>query len=245
MRGSGKGERRGALWHIFQRRDTDKVRAFLSRHRKRFGQHARSKNHGADSDPIFDQNFYLSSRALALLLEEEGVEPWSILQGENDAVIVPAGCAHQVRNLSSCIKVRALPSDLTPTPTHTPTHTHACTHAHTHTHTRTHTHAHARTHAHTHTRTRTHTHTRTHGDACADRLPPLVSFICFQVALDFVSPESVSEVITLTNAYRKLPDRHFAKHDKVQAKLCVLNAAWQALPEREREARKEREKKES
>lgn len=38
----------------------------------------------------------------------EGVEMWHFEQHENEAVFIPAGCPHQVRNLRSCIKVSSL-----------------------------------------------------------------------------------------------------------------------------------------
>ncbi|RDX95880.1 Lysine-specific demethylase JMJ25 [Mucuna pruriens] len=39
------------------------------------------------------------------LKEEYGIEPWTFIQKVGDAVFIPAGCPHQVRNLKSCIKV--------------------------------------------------------------------------------------------------------------------------------------------
>ncbi|KZV52384.1 hypothetical protein F511_32945 [Dorcoceras hygrometricum] len=39
------------------------------------------------------------------LKEEYGIEPWTFIQKLGDAVFIPAGCPHQVRNLKSCIKV--------------------------------------------------------------------------------------------------------------------------------------------
>jgi lysine-specific demethylase 3 len=35
----------------------------------------------------------------------EGVEPWTFEQNQGDAVLIPAGCPYQVRNLKSCIQV--------------------------------------------------------------------------------------------------------------------------------------------
>ena len=35
----------------------------------------------------------------------EGDAAWRFVQRRGDAVFIPAGCAHQVRNLCSCIKV--------------------------------------------------------------------------------------------------------------------------------------------
>lgn len=34
-----------------------------------------------------------------------GIEPWTFVQKLGEAVLIPAGCPHQVRNLKSCIKV--------------------------------------------------------------------------------------------------------------------------------------------
>ncbi|KAK4407644.1 Lysine-specific demethylase [Sesamum angolense] len=48
---------------------------------------------------------YLTSYHKAKLKEEFGVEPWTFVQKLGEAVFIPAGCPHQVRNLKSCIKV--------------------------------------------------------------------------------------------------------------------------------------------
>jgi len=156
--GSGE-EEGGALWHIFRREDTEKLRSFLFRHKKRFvHNHCRKEVSQVNLthqtvDPVLDQIFYLSTKALDLLKEEEGVVPWTVVQKRNDAVMVPAGCAHQVRNLGSSIKV----------------------------------------------------------------------------AMDFLSPESVPEVLSLAEAHRKLPVSHFARRDQVMARLMILNSAWECL----------------
>ena len=39
------------------------------------------------------------------LFQEYGVKAWPIAQCEGDAVLIPAGAPHQVRNLQSCIKI--------------------------------------------------------------------------------------------------------------------------------------------
>lgn len=42
---------------------------------------------------------------------------------------------------------------------------------------------------------------------------------CTKVAMDFVSPENISECFRLTEEFRKLPSNHSAKEDKLE----VLN----------------------
>ncbi|KAL9156167.1 hypothetical protein ABFS82_09G055800 [Erythranthe guttata] len=39
------------------------------------------------------------------LKEEYGIEPWTFVQRLGDAVLVPAGCPHQARNLKSCTSI--------------------------------------------------------------------------------------------------------------------------------------------
>ena len=57
--------------------------------------------------PIHDGKFFLTAAELdALLKETDGeVAPWSFHQHDHEAVLVPAGCAQQTRNLKSCLKV--------------------------------------------------------------------------------------------------------------------------------------------
>ncbi|CAG0916282.1 unnamed protein product [Notodromas monacha] len=59
----------------------------------------------ADSDPIHDQQTYLDDTLRERLREEYGVLGYGFVQCLGDAVFIPAGAPHQVRNLLNCIKV--------------------------------------------------------------------------------------------------------------------------------------------
>ncbi|VDP88977.1 unnamed protein product [Echinostoma caproni] len=90
----------GALWHIFLPEDMPALREFLIQ--------ITEEESGAPlepgSDPIHDQLFYLDQPLLDRLYACMGVLPCTIVQFRGDAVFIPAGAAHQVRNLNSCIK---------------------------------------------------------------------------------------------------------------------------------------------
>lgn len=51
--------------------------------------------------------YFLDAAMLAKLKQEEGVVPWRFYQRYGEAVLVPASCPHQVRNLLPNIKVAA------------------------------------------------------------------------------------------------------------------------------------------
>ncbi len=57
-------------------------------------------------DVIFSQSFMLQAAHRAALAADTGVSFWHFEQHVDEAVFIPAGCPHQVRNLRSCIKVR-------------------------------------------------------------------------------------------------------------------------------------------
>ncbi|KYM79539.1 Lysine-specific demethylase 3B [Atta colombica] len=90
----------GALWHIYAARDADKIRDLLNAVALERG--ARLEPH---HDPIHDQSCYLDGPLRERLYREYGVEGYAIVQCLGDAVFVPAGAPHQVRNLQNCIKV--------------------------------------------------------------------------------------------------------------------------------------------
>ncbi|CAI5993973.1 unnamed protein product [Closterium sp. NIES-64] len=94
------GDEGAALWDIFRREDSDKIRAFIARHLHEF-RHL----HNQMDDEIHDQTVYLTARHKEMLYTEYGVEAWTFEQRRGEAVFIPAGCAHQVRNLMSNMKV--------------------------------------------------------------------------------------------------------------------------------------------
>ncbi|XVF73016.1 hypothetical protein PTKIN_Ptkin12aG0167800 [Pterospermum kingtungense] len=94
----------GAVWDIFRKQDVPKIIEYLEKHKKEF-RHIRNDPVNSVIHPIHDQTLFLNERHKKQLKEEFGVEPWTFEQYLGDAVFIPAGCPHQVRNRQSCIKV--------------------------------------------------------------------------------------------------------------------------------------------
>ncbi|XP_013882982.1 probable JmjC domain-containing histone demethylation protein 2C [Austrofundulus limnaeus] len=91
----------GALWHIYLNQDMDIVREFLHKLYKE-----QSLNLPSDKDPLRDQGLsYLSRKQRQRLLDEHGVQGWTVVQFLGDSVLIPAGAMHQVQNLHSCVQV--------------------------------------------------------------------------------------------------------------------------------------------
>ncbi|MEQ2200598.1 hypothetical protein XENOCAPTIV_000529 [Xenoophorus captivus] len=90
----------GALWHIYLNRDMDKVQEFL---------HKLCKEQGLDvcldQDPIREQGWYLSRKQRQRLLDEHGVQAWTVVQFLGDSVLIPAGAMHQVITAASNLQL--------------------------------------------------------------------------------------------------------------------------------------------
>ncbi|TKY89675.1 hypothetical protein EX895_001460 [Sporisorium graminicola] len=85
-----------AVWDIFRAEDAETLRAFLRE------KHAKLK---LQDDPIHIQRFFITAPQRVELYRKHGVQSWRIYQKAGEAVFIPAGCAHQVCNLTDCVKV--------------------------------------------------------------------------------------------------------------------------------------------
>lgn len=94
------GETPGALWHIYDACDADKIRDLLNKVALEQGMELEPYH-----DPIHDQQFYLDRSLRKRLADEYDVHGYAILQCEGDAVFIPAGAPHQVREDKSAISL--------------------------------------------------------------------------------------------------------------------------------------------
>ncbi|XP_031494118.1 lysine-specific demethylase JMJ26 [Nymphaea colorata] len=94
----------GAVWDIFRRQDVPALINYLQKHWKEF-RHISKRPLTSVVHPIHDQTLFLNARHKRQLKEEFNIEPWTFEQHHGEAVFIPAGCPHQVRNRKSCIKV--------------------------------------------------------------------------------------------------------------------------------------------
>ncbi|KAJ6292449.1 hypothetical protein OIU78_024594 [Salix suchowensis] len=98
-----RSESCGAQWDVFRKQDVPKLVEYLRRHSNEFIHTDGFQKHMVH--PILDQNFFLDAYHKMRLKEEFKIEPWSFEQHIGEAVIVPAGCPYQIRNLKSCVSV--------------------------------------------------------------------------------------------------------------------------------------------
>ncbi|KAJ7101278.1 hypothetical protein B0H15DRAFT_990933 [Mycena belliarum] len=84
----------GAVWDVFRAEDSTALRAFLR---------ARFPMQNPARDPLRQNLVYLPAGARAALRREHGIAGVRVYQRAGDAMVVPAGCAFQVCNLSDCI----------------------------------------------------------------------------------------------------------------------------------------------
>jgi|ERR1700691_1344175 hypothetical protein len=75
-----------AIWWTFARKDADALAAWL---RKRYN---------CQGHPIHQQQIFLTENDLRDLWDEAGIRPYIIRQRPNETVLIPSGCAHQVRH---------------------------------------------------------------------------------------------------------------------------------------------------
>ena len=88
------GELPGALWHIYQASDADRIRDLLNKVSLERGERLEPHH-----DPIHDQSWYLDGPLRSRLYTEYGVSGYSVVQCLGDAVFIPAGAPHQVNYL--------------------------------------------------------------------------------------------------------------------------------------------------
>ncbi|XP_056846114.1 lysine-specific demethylase JMJ29-like [Raphanus sativus] len=94
----------GALWDIFRNEDVSKLEQYIKKHCSEF-RDASGQPVMEVYNPIHDQSFYLTVEHKKKLKNEFGIKPWTFVQNLGEAVFIPAGCPHQVRNLKSCTKI--------------------------------------------------------------------------------------------------------------------------------------------
>ncbi|XP_019175188.1 PREDICTED: lysine-specific demethylase JMJ25 isoform X2 [Ipomoea nil] len=93
----------GAQWDVFRRQDVPKLVEYLGRHSKEFTSACSYSKQPAH--PILDQDFFLDAYHKLKLKEEFDVQPWTFDQHPGEAVIIPAGCPYQIRQLKSCVNI--------------------------------------------------------------------------------------------------------------------------------------------
>ena len=59
----------------------------------------------SEQDPIREQGWYLSRKQRQRLLEEHGIQGWTVVQFLGDSVLIPAGAMHQVHTRSGAAQL--------------------------------------------------------------------------------------------------------------------------------------------
>ena len=107
----------GAVWHIWRREDTEALSRWLVEQAEKYEAEGEVEAQRAIlayapicsvaemQHAVHSQAFFLTKAELERCKRETGVEPWVFPQYDNEAVFIPAGCPHQVRNTRSCIKM--------------------------------------------------------------------------------------------------------------------------------------------
>lgn len=90
-----------ALWHIFDPRDIQKLRIFLREVTIERNICIESKR----DDVIHSQSWYLDECLLLRLYKKYQVKPITRFQNVGEAIFIPAGSPHKVKNVNNCIKV--------------------------------------------------------------------------------------------------------------------------------------------
>ncbi|CAF0825810.1 unnamed protein product [Brachionus calyciflorus] len=93
-----ESETPGAIWHIFSDSDVPVISKYLN------GAKFRTKKRSKEINPIHSVNYYLDDRMIDEL-SKINVKPIIVIQFVGDAVLVPSGFPHQVKNLNHCIKL--------------------------------------------------------------------------------------------------------------------------------------------
>lgn len=88
----------GAIWHFYKYSDVPKIREFLKKQAIKRAEKCGKKIKENSADPIHAQTWYLDGKLRDSLKREYEVEGFCIVQCEGDAVIIPAGAPHQVKN---------------------------------------------------------------------------------------------------------------------------------------------------
>ncbi|XP_016505301.2 lysine-specific demethylase JMJ28 isoform X1 [Nicotiana tabacum] len=93
----------GAQWDVFRRQDVPKLLEYLRRHSSEFTStpgYSKQVIH-----PILDRSFFFDAFHKLRLKEEFDIQPWTFEQHLGEAILIPAGCPYQVKQLKSCINV--------------------------------------------------------------------------------------------------------------------------------------------